>query len=227
MGDGLTDVPGGIAAEVLPLAIAIAASPFTIIPAILMLFTPRARATSLAFLASWLVALAVGATAFVLLASLIEGFEETPTWLAWTRVVLGAVLIVLGIKQWLARRTPKPTPAWMQRIESATPRRAVRIAFVLAYANPKVLLLTMAAGLSIGAAELSGGSAALAIAVFTGVAAISVAVPVLLYAVLGERMLGPLTRVRDWLERNNAVIMSIVITVIGVMVLTEGISGLT
>ena len=50
--------------------------------------------------------------------------------------------------------------------------------------------------------------------------------PVLLYAVLGERMLGPLTRARDWLERNNAVVMSIVITVIGVMVLVEGVCGL-
>jgi len=215
-----------MSANVVPLAIAIAASPFTIIPAILLLFTPRARTTSLAFLAAWLVALAVGATAFVLLASAIEGYEEVPTWLSWTRIVLGAALIVLGIRQWLARRTPKPSPAWMQRIESATPRRAVRIAVVLAYANPKVLLLTAAAGLSIGAAELDAGGTAVALAVFTGVAAISVAVPVLLYAVRGERMLGPLTRVRDWLERNNAVVMSIVVTVIGVMVLAEGLSGL-
>jgi threonine/homoserine/homoserine lactone efflux protein len=213
-------------ADVIPLALAIAASPFTIIPAILLLFTPRARATSAAFLATWVLALAVGVTAFVLLASVIERVEESPTWLAWTRIVLGAVLVVLGVRQWLARRTPKPTPAWMQRIESATPRRAVRLAILLAYANPKVLLLTAAAGLSIGAAELDASGTALAIAVFTVVAALSVAVPALLYAVLGERMLGPLTRIRDWLERNNAVVMSIVMTLLGAMVLAEGVSGL-
>jgi threonine/homoserine/homoserine lactone efflux protein len=213
-------------ADIVPLAAAIAASPFTIIPAILLLFTPRARATSLAFLATWLVALAGGVTAFVLLASVVEGLEESPTWLSWTRIVLGGVLVVLGVRQWLARRTPKPTPAWMQRIGSATPRRAVRLAVVLAYANPKVLLLTAAAGLSIGAAELDRAGTAEAIAVFTAVAAVTVAVPVLLYAVLGERMLGPLTRARDWLERNNAVVMSIVLAAIGVMVLTEGITGL-
>lgn len=213
-------------ADVIPLAIAIAASPFTIIPAILLLFTPRARATSLTFLAAWLVALGVGVTVFVLLASVIEGFEETPTWVAWTRLVLGAILIVLGIRQWLARKAPKPTPAWMQRLGSATPRKAVRLALVLAYANPKVLLLTLAAGLSIGAAELSGTGMTVAIVIFTVIASLSVATPVLLYAVLGERMLGPLTSMRDWLERNNAVVMSIVITVIGVMVLIEGVSGL-
>lgn len=214
-------------ADVVPLAIAIAASPFTIIPAILLLFTARARATSLAFLATWLLALAAGATAFVLLATVIEVFEETPVWLSWTRIVLGGVLVVLGIRQWLARRTPKPTPAWMLRIESATPGKAARLALLLAYANPKVLLLTAAAGLSIGAAELDAADTAGAIVVFTVVAALSVAVPVLLYAALGERMLGPLTRIRDWLERNNAVVMSIVILVIGVMVLIEGVTGVS
>ena len=213
-------------ADVIPLAIAIAASPFTIIPAILLLFTPRARATSLTFLAAWLVALGVGVTVFVLLASFIEGYEETPTWVAWTRLVLGGILIVLGIRQWLARTTPKPTPAWMQRIGSATPRRAVRLALVLAYANPKVLLLLLAAGLSIGAADLSTGATAVAVAIFTAIAALSVAVPVLLYAVRGERMHGPLTRLRDWLERNNAIVMAIVIAAIGVMLLLEGVSGL-
>lgn len=213
-------------ADVVPLAIAIAASPFTIIPAILLLFTPRARATSLAFLAAWVVALAAGVTVFVLLAGKIQGFEETPTWVAWTRIVLGGALVVFGVRQWLTRHQPKPPPAWMHRIETATPRTAVRLALLLAYANPKVLLLTAAAGLSIGAAELGSRDTAVAIAVFTAVAAISVAVPVILYAILGERMLGPLTRVRDWLERNNAVVMSIVITLIGVMVLAEGVGGL-
>ena len=41
--------------EVLPLALGIAASPFPVVPAILLLFTPRARASSSAFLAGWLV----------------------------------------------------------------------------------------------------------------------------------------------------------------------------
>jgi threonine/homoserine/homoserine lactone efflux protein len=219
-------VMGTTIADVLPLAVAIAASPFTIIPVILLLFTPRARAASAAFLSGWLIALAVGATGFVLLAALIEGFEEVPTWLSWTRIVLGTILIVLGIRQWRARRTPASSPAWMQRIESATPRRAFRLSFLLAYANPKVLLLTAAAGLSIGAAELERASTAGLIAIFTGVAAISVAVPVGLFAVLGERMLGPLSRVRDWLERNNATVLAVVIIVIGVLVLAEGVSGI-
>ena len=79
---------GEAVAAVLPLALAIAASPFTIIPAILLLLTPRAAATSTSFLAGWLLGLAATATAFTLLSALIEGFEETPTWASWTRLAL-------------------------------------------------------------------------------------------------------------------------------------------
>ena len=41
------------AAELIPLALVIALSPFSIIPGILVLHTPRPRPTSLAFLAGW------------------------------------------------------------------------------------------------------------------------------------------------------------------------------
>ncbi len=95
-----------------------------------------------------------GSTAFVLLASAIEVFEEHPD--------VGLVDADRPRRRPHRARhpavarahTPKPTPAWMHRIETATPRKALRLAILLAYANPKVLLLTAAAGLSIGAAEL-------------------------------------------------------------------------
>jgi threonine/homoserine/homoserine lactone efflux protein len=217
---------GEVIAEVLPLAIAIAASPFTIIPAILLLFTPRARATSSSFLAGWLLGITASSTAFALLATAIDTTRDSPTWLGWARLLLGAGLIVFGIQHWVERRKPKPAPAWMRSISSATPRKAVRLALLLALANPKILLLSAAAGLAIGAAELPVGTSATAILLFTLAASITVVLPVGLYAILGERILGPLTKARDWLERNNATVMSIVITVIGLVVLAEGIATL-
>ncbi len=218
---------GLVLAEVLPLALAIAASPFTIIPAILLLFSPRARTTSAVFLVGWLVAIAASTTAFAVLATVVDRFPETPTWVSWLRIVLGAALIVFGVLQWLGRKRPKPQPAWMRSISTATPGKALGLALVLALANPKILLLCVAGGLTIGAADLPAASVAAAIAAFTIVASLSVAIPVLLYAILGERILKPLTVARDWLERNNTVIMAIVITVIGVIVLLEGVAAIS
>jgi hypothetical protein len=44
--------------------------------------------------------------------------------------------------------------------------------------------------------------------------------------VRGERMLRPLAVVRDWLERNNATLMAVVITVIGAALLLKGFDDL-
>ncbi len=109
-------------ADLLPLAVGIAASPFPVIPAILLLLTPRATANAGAFLGGWAAGILTATTAFVLLEAVIEKFDEPPTWLSWVRVGLGAALVVLGVRQWLSRREEQPAPAWMQSLESATPR---------------------------------------------------------------------------------------------------------
>lgn len=59
-----------------------------------------------------------------------------------------------------------------------------------------------------------------------GIAASTVAVPVLLFAVFGERVLGPLASMRDWLRANNAAVMALVISVLGALLVAKGVSGL-
>lgn len=208
------------------LAVGIAASPFPIIPAILLLFTTRPIATSTSFLAGWAGGITIATTVFVVMAEIIDTREDTPTWVAWSRVVLGLTLIVLALQRWLTRGKVKAVPAWMGAIQTAGPAKAVRLGLLLSAANPKILLLTAAAGLSIGSDGNSGAEVALWVLAFTTLASSTVAAPMLLRLVLGERILRPLSVARDWLQTNNAAVMSIVFAVIGVAVLTEGISGL-
>ena len=56
---------GSDVAELIPLALVIAFSPFSIIPGILVLHTPRPRPTSTAFLAGWVLGIAVVTAGFV------------------------------------------------------------------------------------------------------------------------------------------------------------------
>jgi threonine/homoserine/homoserine lactone efflux protein len=217
---------GALLGDVLPIALGIAASPFPIIPAILLLFTPRARATSSSFLLGWVVGILVATGAFALLAEVLDTRDQPATWASWARIVLGAVLVVLGVRQWLGRRAKESTPQWMQSLADATPGAALRLGLVLSAANPKILLLAAAGGLAIGSSDLAAGGVALAVALFAVVASSTVAIPVLLYLVLGERILGPLGAVRDWLQANNAAVMAVVIVVIGVLLLVKGLGGL-
>jgi len=217
---------GEVIAEVLPLALGIAASPFPIIPVILLLFTPRPLAASGAFLAGWVLGIATATAVFIGLANLVRAFDEPPAWASWARIVLGLGLLVWGVREWVGRHDSDEAPAWMQSIEGATPAKAVRLALLLSVANPKIVLLAAAAGLAIGAAELSSAGTLGAAAVFTGLAATTVALPVLLYALLGARMLTPLASARDWLVANNAAVMAVVVLVIGALLVARGVSGL-
>ena len=202
--------------EIAAIALGIAASPFPIIPAILLLFTPRPRTTTGAFLLGWVLGIVVATTTFAALAALIEPRDEAPAWISWTRISLGLVLILLGVRQWATRREKATAPAWMQAISDATPARALRLGLLLSGANPKVLLLTAAGGLEIDSTGLSRSATVVTIAVFAAVAASTVSIPLVLHAMMGERMLGPLSKAKDWLGLHNAAIMAVVITVIGV-----------
>jgi threonine/homoserine/homoserine lactone efflux protein len=212
--------------EILPIALAIAASPFPIIPAILLLFTTRPRATGLGFLMGWFLGVLVATTVFVALANVVEVSDQTPAWAAWSRLVLGTVLVVLGLSRWRSRRERTETPAWMASLDGATPGSALRLGFLLSAANPKIVLLAAAAGIAIGSADLSVADSAAAVLLVTVIGSLTVAAPVLLFVLLGDRMLAPLGRVRTWLEKNNAAVMAVVITVIGVLLVVKGYQDL-
>lgn len=216
---------GEVLGEVVPLAIAVAASPFPIIPAVLLLFTPRARAGSLGLILGWLGGVLLAAGAFVLLATAIERTDEPPSWASWVRIGLGLLLIALGVRKWLTRNRKGDEPAWMQSIEGLTPRTAARLGFLLSAANPKVLMLTAAAGLAIGSAGLPTTEVLVGLFVFTAIAASTVTLPLLLYTVFGERILVPLGRVRQWLQDNNAAVMAVVVVLIGGYLTAKGLAG--
>lgn len=213
-------------AELIPLALVVALSPLSIIPAVLVLHTPAPRPTGLAFLAGWLLGLAALTSAFLGVADLLGGVGRTPGWGSWLRVIVGAALIVFGVYRWLTRRRSTHSPAWMQRISTLTPPRATVTAAALTALNPKVLFICAAAGLAIGTAGLETPQVWIAVGWFVAVAASTVALPILAYAVSGDRLDASLSRLKDWMQRQHAALVAAILIVIGVLVLYKGIHGL-
>ena len=64
-------------ATLIPLALVVAVSPLSIIPAVLVLQTPRPRPTGLAFLAGWLLGLAALTAAFVASSDALGALRES------------------------------------------------------------------------------------------------------------------------------------------------------
>jgi hypothetical protein len=61
---------------------------------------------------------------------------------------------------------------------------------------------------------------------YVAVAASTVAIPILAYTVSGDRLDGPLTRLKEWMERQHAALVAAILIVIGLLVLYKGIHGL-
>ena len=216
--------------QLLPLAVGVAVSPIPIIAAILMLLAAPGGKRSFGFLLGWVAGIAVATGVFTALAGAgFGGSDEPSAAVSWVKVGLGAVLLLLAARQWRGR--PKPgtdaaLPGWMSAMNDFTLPKAAGLGFVLSAVNPKNLLLCFAAGTAIGSGGLSIGGDVVAVAVFTILAASTVAVPVLAYAVARDRLRGPLDELKQWLQAHNAAVMSVLLLVIGVDLIGKGVGGL-
>gem|GEM_PF-3726098 len=82
--------------EIVALALGIAASPFAIVPAVLLLFSPQPRASALAYLLTWFLSIAVVTLIFASLSGVFGSSDAAADWLAWVRIAAGIGLIGLG-----------------------------------------------------------------------------------------------------------------------------------
>jgi Sap, sulfolipid-1-addressing protein len=214
--------------KLVALALVIALSPITVIPAVLVLHAPRPRPTSLAFLGGWVLGLVALTAAFVGGSDLIGDLHQAkpPAWASWLRVVMGSALIALGGYHWLTRHRHADMPRWMRSFSALTPARAGVTGAALTAIRPEVLLLTAAAGLAVGGSDLGAGGKVSAAAFFVVIAASTVALPILGYAGAGDRLDDALERLKDWMEKNHAAMLAVILVLIGLMVLYNGIHAL-
>lgn len=218
---------GSELAELVPLALVVALSPLSIIPAVLVLHSPRPRPAGLSFLLGWVLGLAVLTAVFVGVSGLLGGMGgKPPSWASWLRIVIGAALIAFGVFRWLTRHSKPHQMPGTRHLTEAGPVKAFIIGILLTIVNVKVLFICAAAGLAIGTAGLHGHQTWVAEAFYVAIAASTVALPILAYAVSGDRLDPTLVKVKVWMEKHNAALVAVILIVIGVLVLYKGIHGL-
>ncbi|MGY1669045.1 GAP family protein [Geodermatophilus sp. SYSU D00710] len=222
---------GEVLGQLLPYAVGVAVSPVPVIAVVLLLLSSHAGGAAAGFLLGWVGGIVAVTTLFVLLGGVVAPAEGGPSpVVAWVQVVLGALLLAGGIRQFRARPHAGAAPAlpgWMAALDRVTPGRAAALGAALSALNPKNLGLCLAAGSTVGSAGLATGGAVVAVALFTVLAASTVAAPVLAHAAAAERMTKPLDALHTWLVQEDAVITGTVFTVMGAVVAGHGIAGVT
>ncbi len=217
---------GAAIGAILAPAVGVAISPVPIIAVILMLFSKRSTANSLAFLSGWVLGL-LGAGLIVLALGLTDSGGAPSTTSGVVKIAIGVLFIILGIRQWRGRpkdaAEAKP-PGWMEAIDDFSSAKSFGIGVLLSAINPKNLGLTIAAAASITAAGLSSADEVIVLGVFVLIASLTIAAPVALNLALGARAEATLNEMKVWLVANNATVMSVLFLVLGAKVLGDGIA---
>lgn len=142
MGQG---IPGAVG-DLLPVAAALALSPFPIIALVILLGGPQGRKPGSAFTAGYVAGLAVLTAGLGLAAG---GVEATSARLgAGMQIALGAALIWGAWRKWRTRQRRGDRavlPRWASSLGAATPMRAAWIGAALGGANPKSVAFAHAA----------------------------------------------------------------------------------
>ena len=217
--------------QVLAFGVGVALSPIPIIAVVLMLTTPKGRVNGPAFLGGWVLGIAVLGTIVLLIAggAAASKHGSPATWVSIVKLVLGAGLLLLAVRQWRGRprgdRQPQ-LPGWMQAVDKFTPIRSTAIGVALSAVNPKNLLLVVGAAAAIAQTGTDAAAQAVALAIFILIATLGVGSPVAIYYLMGDRATKILADLHDWMARENTTIMAVICLILGAKLIGDAITTL-
>ena len=216
-----------LSAELIPLALVVALSPISILPALLLvLYSTRPRSAGLAFAAGWVSGLAVLTVLFGNVPRLLGGSDATSSvWQLRLRLVGGAVLIVSGIWLWLRREKAVRSAHWLDALGKWSPVRTAAMGLAFGVLNPKIIVACAAAGLAISAAPVGPAGRSVAVVYFVVIAGSGTLLPVLAHVLAAQRFDRGLERLRAWIQRRQAEISAIALIVIGAVLALTGALG--
>ncbi|MEJ8573853.1 GAP family protein [Microbaculum marinum] len=199
----------------------VAISPLVIIVLVLILLSSRARPNGLAFLTGWLVGLAaLGAVIFAL-----GGFAAGGAAHPFEGLVkLGFGLLLLGFawRVWRREQGANGGPGWMSSVDTFGVAKSAAAGAFFAAVYPKNLILTAAAASELAkssttAQEIGG------YLLFIAIGSVTIAGPVLLYLLLGQRVDPLLRRLDGWLGTHSWAVLTVLMLVFGLKLSISGI----
>jgi Sap, sulfolipid-1-addressing protein len=193
---------------VLPLAIVMVAGP-QILSAIFLATSENWKKNSAAFLAGVLLTVTFFVTvAYVLVRVLFDaaGASNESTTRVWLDGFLVLLLVVAAIHKYRTRKTSKP-PAWMGKLEEATPKKSFRLGVLLLGLFPTDIITNVVVGSSLARSDDPWWYCL----PFVLLTLLFEALPVLFVFLLGKRAAVILPKVRDWMNTNSWIVSEVVI----------------
>src|SRR5262249_51824922 len=131
-------------------------------------------------------------------------------------IVVLVLLVAAMIHAYVKRKETEP-PKWMGKLQTATPRLAFTLGFLLLGVFPTDILTSIAVGVYLRAHSDPWWH----IAPFIGLTLLLLALPALTVLALGSRGQRLLPRVRDWMTTNAWIVNEVVLTFFVVIVVND------
>jgi hypothetical protein len=219
-----------VVGDILPLALVVSVSPINIVAAILLLFSKRPIANATTYLLGFVLGVAAMLSGITALANTIDlspGTERSRG-ISALLLTLGLVLIVVGVRKFSHRpgldQEPEE-PRWMTGIGDFGAGQSFLVGASVGALNPKNIAVAFASAVVVATAQLPVGQQVGVIAIYTLIASIGVATPIVAALVLGDRSESVLGAWKHWLDRNNGTVMAVIYLFFGVILLGKGIAG--
>ena len=214
--------------QLLPLAVAVALSSVPILAVlVLLLGAARPRVPTL-FVVGYVAGLVTITSLFAIFLHAIPANTSVgpEPFVGVLEILVGVALLVYAVIE--LRRHPQAAeretlPRWMVALGRMRSLPALGLGFALNI-RPKSILLAIAAGLVIGPAKLPVSEDVIVIAIYVLIGGSSVGGPALFALIRPDKARPALAATERWLLRNDTTVAIIVATVIGTVIIGNGIS---
>ncbi|MGN6587317.1 MAG: GAP family protein [Solirubrobacterales bacterium] len=202
-------------AKVLPMAFVMVAGP-QIISSFFFATSPSWKKLSAAYVlgAAVSISLVVGAS-YLVAKGATSNTEEAESGLRPVDYVILALLLFAMVRNYLGRKESQP-PKWMGRLQSATPKTALVLGFLLLGFFPSDVVTAV----SVGAFLAHNGDTDLQALPYIGLTLLLLAAPALGVALMGPRAQTTLPKVRDWMNDNSWIVSEVVLAFFVVIILS-------
>lgn len=193
-------------AKIVPLAVVMVAGP-QIVSAIMLAVSENAKKGSLAFIGGAMSAATLGTAVIYTAAKLLHAEASSGDSSASTiDYVFLVLLVLLAIRVFMKRKQTEP-PKWMSKLQTAKPKFALQLGFVLFLLMPTDIL-TM---LTVGSYLATHGNSLIEAIPFLLVTALFIGSPLIIILAMGERAKMVLPKLRDWMNSNSWIVSEAVI----------------
>lgn len=211
--------------DILPMAAGIALSPIPVAVVVSILLSARPRNAPL-FLLGWLAGLLVIGLLMLFIPGLRMLNGEPTQFAGWLRVVMGSLLMFIAWKGWRNRPSSDEVveqPKLLAQLHSYGSWKSLVLGFSLSTFNPKSLVLTMAAAMTVYSSKATGNQQLIAMIIFAMLASLTVVIPVIAYRFQGDKAKEALADLKEWLIVNNTAVTVTLLVVFAALLIGSGL----